>query len=151
MKMPNEAERELREAVRLDEKDEASWVALGGVLRVAGKNADAAEAYGHALALAPRDQTAILGRATALADTGKWEEAEQLLKTAAAESPDSPAIAHDLGVVEFRLGRWDASVDAFQKAASAAPGSAETKTALARAVAVRDFLAAARPVAPAAP
>jgi Tfp pilus assembly protein PilF len=150
-KMPNEAEREFREAVRLDEKDEASWVALGGVLRGAGKNPEAAEAYGHALALAPRNQTAILGRATALADTGKWEDAEQLLKGAAADSPDSPAIAHDLGVVEFRLGHWDAAVEAFQKAASAAPASAETKAALARSLAVRDFLAAARPVAPAAP
>ncbi|HET9794053.1 MAG TPA: tetratricopeptide repeat protein [Thermoanaerobaculia bacterium] len=151
MKSAPEAERELREAVRLDEKDEASWVALGGVLKAAGKNADAADAYGHALALAPRDETAILGRATALADTGRWEDAEQLLKSAAAEMPGSAAIVHDLGVAEFRLGKWDAAVEALQKAAAAAPGSAETKAALARAVAVRDFLAAARPIAPAAP
>ena len=150
-KMAREAERELREAVRLDDKDEGSWVALGEVLRSAGKNEEAAGTYAKALALSPRDETAILGRANALADTGKWEDAEQLLKSAAADQPASAAIAHDLGVVEFRLERWDAAVDAFTKAAAAAPASAETKAALARATAVRDFLAAARPIAPAAP
>jgi Tfp pilus assembly protein PilF len=149
--MPKEAERELREAVRLDDHDEGSWVALGEVLSSSGKNDEAAEAYGKALGLSPKNETAILGRAAALADTGKWEETEQLLKIASADLPASAPIAHNLGVAEFRLGHWDAAVDAFGKAAAAAPASAETKTALARATAVRDFLAAARPVAPAAP
>jgi len=42
-------------------------------------------------------------------------------------------------------------VGAFQKATELAPASAESKAGLARATALRDFLAAARPAAPAAP
>jgi cytochrome c-type biogenesis protein CcmH/NrfG len=61
------------------------------------------------------------------------------------------ALFHDLGVVEFRLGHYDAAVAAFQRAAEIAPASAESKAGLARATSVRDFLAAARPIAPVGP
>ena len=149
-KSPREAERELREAVRLDDKDAASWSALGSVL-LAAKNAEAADAFGHAIAIAPHDETALSGKAAALADAGKWEDAEAYLKQGTADNPSNATLAHDLGVVEFRLGRYDASVAAFQKATDLAPGSADSKAGLARATALRDFLAAARPVAPAAP
>ncbi len=150
-KMPNEGDRELREAVRLDPQDEASWVALGQVLLAAKNVAGAADAFGHAIAIAPRNETAIAGKASALAEAGKWQDAEDLLKGATAGNAGGAALFHDFGVVEFQLSRYEAASAAFQRAVELAPASAESKTALARAVAVRDFLAASRPAPAPAP
>jgi len=149
--MPKEAERELREAVRLDEKDESSWMALGTVL-FAAKNPEAADAFGHAIALSPHDEAALTGKAGALAEAGKWADAQTYLQQATADNASMAALFHDLGVVEFRLGNYDASVAAFQRAVEIAPASAESKAGLARSTSVRNFLAAARPLsAPAGP
>jgi len=147
--MPKEAERELREAVRLDEKDEPSWSALGNVL-FAAKNPEAADAFARAIALAPHDEPALSGRAGALAESGKWADAESFLKQATTDNPSVAALFHDLGVVEYRLGHYDAAAAAFQRASELAPAAPESKAGLARATAVRDFFAAARPLAPAA-
>lgn len=146
--MAKEAERELREAVRLDEKDESSWMALGAVL-FAAKNPEAVDAFGHAIALSPHDEAALTGKAAALAEAGKWAEAQTYLQQATADNTTVAALFHDLGVVEFRLGHYDASVAAFQRAVEIAPASAESKAGLARATSVRDFIAAARTLAPA--
>ena len=148
--MPKEAERELREAVRLDEKDEASWLALGKLL-FAAKNPESVDAFGRAIALSPHDEAALTGKAAALADAGKWAEAETHLQQATADNASMASLFHDLGVVEFRLGKYDAAVAAFQRAAAIAPASAESKAGLARATSVRDFLAAARPITPVGP
>ena len=143
-KMPKEGERELREAVRLDPQDAPSWVALGTVLLGAKNDADAADAFGHAIAISPRDEVAIAGKAFALGDAGKWTEAEDLLKTSTAGNAGGAALYHDLGVAEFQLGHYDDAAAAFKRAAELAPASAESKAALARSTAVRDFLAASR-------
>jgi tetratricopeptide (TPR) repeat protein len=145
-----EAERELREAVRLDEKDEASWLALGRLL-FAEKNPEAVDAFGKAIALSPHDEAALTGKAAALADAGKWPETQAYLQQATADNASMAALFHDLGVVEFRLGHYDAAAVAFQRAAEIAPASAESKAGLARATSVRDFLAAARAISPVGP
>jgi Flp pilus assembly protein TadD len=137
--MLKEAERELREAVRLDAADAASWNALGTTLLAGNDGNAAAEAYSHALEISGGDETALTGRAAGLCAAGNWPGAAELLRKAQAEHADSALLAHDLGVAEFHLGRYAEAVRAFEKEAQLSPGSAEAQAALAKARSVRAF------------
>src|SRR5437763_3325864 len=76
----------------------------------------AAEAYGRALTVAPKDAAVLanLGYSLYLADD--YEGALRRLKRAAKLAPGTPVIDHSLGVVEARLRRYD---DAFKHLAAA--------------------------------
>ncbi len=142
-KMLKESERELREAVRLDAKDAASWNALGTVLLAGNDGNGAAEAFSHSLEISGGDETALTGKAAGLSAGGNWSGAAELLRKAQEEHADSVVLAHDLGVAEFRLGRYAEAVRAFEKEAQLSPGSADAQAALARARSARDFETAA--------
>ena len=53
--------------------------AIGGIFVKMGRPADALESYGRALAIAPRDEQALEGRAELLAAAGRRVEAAELL------------------------------------------------------------------------
>lgn len=76
----------------------------------------AAEAYGRALTVAPKDAAVLanLGYSLYLADD--YEGALRRLKQAARLAPGTPVINNDLGIVEARLRHYD---DAFKHFASA--------------------------------
>ena len=142
-KMTKEAERELREGLRLDPKDAWCWNALGTVLLSKNDGAGAAEAFSHSLELSSGDETAITGKAAGLSASGNWTAAAELLRTSQEQRPDSAILAHDLGVVEFQLGRYAESARAFEAESRLSPSSAEAQAALAKARAARDLEAAA--------
>jgi tetratricopeptide (TPR) repeat protein len=142
-RMHKEADRELSEAVRLDPKNPVFENALGTSKLRQGDFTAASEAFTRARALAPGDETASTGLAAALTAAGKPAEAEAVLKQAGADLPRSFAIANDLGVVEVRLGNYDAAVAAFTRALEISPESADAAAALARAASLRGFQAAA--------
>jgi tetratricopeptide (TPR) repeat protein len=142
-KMLNESERELREAIRIEEKDAGSWNALGVVLLAENDGNGAADAFSHALGISPGDEVAITGRAAGLSSAGDWAGAAELLRKAQSEHPDSALLAHDLGVAEFQLARYTEAVRALEKEIQLSPDSTEVQVALAKARAVRDFEAAA--------
>ncbi|MGH9443293.1 MAG: tetratricopeptide repeat protein [Thermoanaerobaculia bacterium] len=150
-KMLKESERELREAVRLDGKDAVSWNALGTVCLARNDGAAAAEAFSHAIEISGDDEIAITGKAAALSSASNWTEAAELLRKSQSEHPQSPLLAHDLGVAEYEMGRFGESARAFETEVRLSPASEEAKAALAKARAARDFEASAVPTGSPAP
>jgi cytochrome c-type biogenesis protein CcmH len=89
--------------------DLAGWKRLGRSYLVLGQAKDAADAYGKAAALAPRDEEAALGRAQALrAAQGETEtlsaETIDAYRAAAALSPDEPEALWYLGLAAKQKG-----------------------------------------------
>lgn len=149
-KMFRESEREFKEALRLDPKDAISSNSLGTVLMARNDQEGAAQAFSTTLASLPGDETAITGKAAALGAAKKWDQAAETLRTAFPDTK-SAAVAHDLGVAEFNLGRYAEAVRAFEREAELSRGSEAAKSALARATSARDLEAAAVVLRGAAP
>jgi tetratricopeptide (TPR) repeat protein len=148
-KMFKEADRELSEAARLEPGNAGYWDALGEVRMRSNDPARAADAYSRAASLAPDDETAVTGLAAALAEFGRWGEAEAVLRKAASESlPNSAAVANDLGVVEISMRRFDEAVRSFERATKLSPSSQDYAASLERARQMLAFERAALTPAP---
>lgn len=78
------------------------WTRLADIARQAGRNADAAQHYGRALALLPAEPGPAHGqiwflRGSANELAGNWTEAEGDLRRAVAQEPDNPLYLNYLG------------------------------------------------------
>jgi tetratricopeptide (TPR) repeat protein len=125
--------------------------AIGGILVKMGRPADALESYGRALAIAPRDEQALRGRAELLAAAGRRVEAAELLDRLAdvldasgrlADASDAARRALELA--ESRERRRQ--VEAYAERLRASAGDEAAARALAQVLRILE-----PPVAPAAP
>jgi tetratricopeptide (TPR) repeat protein len=71
-------------------------------------------------------------KATELAQSGQYDQAEAAFKEIAAKSPNVPEIYYNLGYVAGQKKDWAAAEAAYQKALEIKPGYADAYTALAR-------------------
>jgi tetratricopeptide (TPR) repeat protein len=112
------AERELRDAARLDRRGHDAYVNLGRVLRRQGRHEEAREAFDIAVRRAPSDPQALLGRGLARAATGDVRGAEQDFRRSAELGPNDaePLLAlgdlqRDLGSVSEAVATYRAAID----------------------------------------
>lgn len=93
----------------------------GDRLRTARRYADAAEAYGAALALAPSRTDIRVQYGNMLKDSGGLAEAETVYRLALTERPDDADIHLQLGHCLKLQGRRPAALEAYLRAATLAP------------------------------
>ncbi len=95
-----------------------------------GQLAAAEPIYREVLASAPEHPTALSLLGTVCLQTGRDEEAADLLERAVALKPDEPGWFGNLGVVLRKLERYPEAATALQRALELKPDSAETLTNL---------------------
>lgn len=112
------AERELRDATRLDRRGHDAYVNLGRVLRRQDRHAEARQAFDLAVQRAPSDPAALLGRGLTRAATHDVRGAEQDFRRAAELAPNDaePLLAlgdlqRDLGAVAEAVATYRIAID----------------------------------------
>jgi tetratricopeptide (TPR) repeat protein len=120
-----------RQAIGMDAKYPLAWLGLGKSLGAQKKMDDAAEAYRHALELAPALSDANLNRADILMQRGKLDEAAAACEAALKASPESPNALLKLADVCARQGRDDESLRLLKQAQQMAPYTHPPKVLLA--------------------
>lgn len=110
------AERELRDAARLDRQGHDAYVNLGRVLRRQGRHDDARMAFEIAVERAPTDPDALLGRGLARAATGQVGDAESDFRRAAELAPNDAEPLLALGDLQRDLGAVDDAVATYRQA-----------------------------------
>lgn len=93
-------------AVAADPASSHSWAQLGHALAAGGRNDDALDAFGRAIALS-RVTSAYLGRADLLLERGRLEGARADLETVLSAYPDNAEARERLALVWQRAGRLD--------------------------------------------
>ena len=110
---------------------------LGELLQAMKRNAEAADAYGKAIALAKAQNATtdmwslLLLRASALEQAGRWPEAKQALQQGLAISPEQPLLLNYLGYGQLERGEnMDAAEAMIRKASQLAPDDASITDSL---------------------
>ena len=127
----------LKRAHEVDTKSPAILAELGRTLGSLEAWTEAAEAYGQAAALAPKDPAIRRGYGGALLALNQPELAEQEYRAAVAVKADAPGYC-GLGVTLDLQGRHDEAEAAFRKAYQLDPKSAGTRANLALSLALWD-------------
>jgi GT2 family glycosyltransferase/tetratricopeptide (TPR) repeat protein len=116
------AEEAYRIALNEKSNDPDIHLQLGHCLKLQGKKAAALEAYGEAARLG--GQTALrLQYADMLRESERFAEAEMVYQSVLADQPDDWHVSLQLGHCLKSLGRWQAALDAYRRAAGLAPFS----------------------------
>jgi tetratricopeptide (TPR) repeat protein/GT2 family glycosyltransferase len=102
----------------LDEPECETHIREGDRLRDAKRYADAAEAYGKALALAPSRTDIRVQYGNMLKDSGQLAEAESVYRSALTERPDDADIHLQLGHCLKLRGRRPAALEAYLRAST---------------------------------
>ncbi|MFL6752641.1 MAG: tetratricopeptide repeat protein [Sphingomicrobium sp.] len=110
---------------------------LGGLMEAMDRHAEAADAYGRAIALANAQGlksdlwTLLLFRASSLEAAGRWTEARQVLEQGLAIAPDQPLLLNFLGYGKLERGEdLDAAEAMIRKASELAPDDASITDSL---------------------
>jgi Tfp pilus assembly protein PilF len=111
----HDAEKELREALRLRPDLLEAHVSLGKVLMHQGKLPEAEKEFREALRLRPDDPGAHYNLGIFLGDQGKLAEAEKEYREALRLRPDYPEAHCNLGNALQRQGRFAESLDAYKR------------------------------------
>ena len=104
-----------------DEQDCEVLIRQGDRLRDCGRYAEAAEAYGGALVIAPSRTDIRVQYGNMLKDSGRLIEAESVYRQALAERPDDPDIYLQLGHCLKLQGRCSAALEAYSRGSGAPP------------------------------
>ncbi|MBX7194307.1 MAG: tetratricopeptide repeat protein [Sandaracinaceae bacterium] len=110
------AERELRDAARLDRRGHDAYVNLGRVLRREGRHEEAREAFDVAVQRAASDPDALLGRGLARAATLDVRGAEADFRRAAELAPNDAEPLLALGDLQRDLGDVETAVTTYRSA-----------------------------------
>jgi tetratricopeptide (TPR) repeat protein len=110
------AEVELRRATELDQVGHDAWINLGRLLRERGDHEHSLSAFETAVARAPSDPDAILGRGLERAANGMVEGAEQDFRRAAELAPNDAEPLLALGDLQRDLGFVQEAVDTYRDA-----------------------------------
>ena len=113
------------------------WVRLGDVLDAMGRHAEAAEAYGRAVAAVqnggagPEPWTLHLLRGAALEQGDSWPEAKSALELARTLAPDNPIVLNYLGYARLERGeQLDEAEALIARASKLAPDDASITDSL---------------------
>ncbi|MFL6763632.1 MAG: tetratricopeptide repeat protein [Sphingomicrobium sp.] len=124
----NEAYQVAASAAASPGADSSDFSRLGDVLQSLKRHAQAADAYGRAIALAQAQNlkselwSLLLLRASALEDAGRWPEARAALQQALAIAPDQPLLLNFMGYGQLERGENVDSAEAMiRKASELAP------------------------------
>ena len=101
--------------------DARIWFQLGRVAR----GEEAVEAYGRAIALAPRSSSALINRANLLAAAGRLSEAMADYRRAYVAAPGAPAALFSLAVALRDNGLHDEALELFRKGGADVSASAD--------------------------
>ncbi len=134
------AAKRLSLAASIEPRNASHHFNLGEALSLAGRHADASEAYRRAIKLEPRNARAQAGLAFALQALGSASEALDALARAAALDRKAADIQMNYGVALQHAGRIDEAVPVLRQAAALAPTVAETHFNLGAALAARNDL-----------
>ncbi len=136
------AERELRDAARLDRQGHDAFVNLGRVLRRQGRHQDALSAFEVAVGRAQTDPDAVLGRGLARAATGDVRGAEQDFRRSAELAPNDAEPLLALGDLQRDLGAVSEAVDTYRLAIDREDADAASWLKLGNALALLEDYAA---------
>lgn len=133
----NEAYQVAASAAAAPGAESTDYSRLGDVLQAMKRPAQAADAYGRAIALAQAQNlkgelwTLLLLRANALQDAGRWPEAKAALQQGLALAPDQPLLLNFLGYAELEKGEnMDSAEAMIRKASELAPDDASITDSL---------------------
>jgi cytochrome c-type biogenesis protein CcmH len=117
------AVKKLQAGLAADPKDKEAWILLGDVYRKVDRTAEAADAYGHALALDPADPAlkAALAEMMVKAAGGRVEAGARDLF---AQAPDQPAARYYLALAEAQGADWPDALKDWQALAASSPPDA---------------------------
>ena len=118
---PAEAVAWLRAEAARRATDARIWFQLGRVAR----GEEAVQAYGQAIALAPRSSSALINRGNLLAAAGRLSEAMEDYRRAYAAAPTSPAAVFSLAVALRDNGLHEEALDLFRKGGAHVSASAD--------------------------
>ncbi len=107
------------------------WLERGLELEEEGRHADAADAYGRAVALKPEAAVAHFNLANAFAALGRLKAAEETLRLAVAIDPGFETAWYNLGGLLEASGRRDEAAEALRRAVAASPAFADARFNLA--------------------
>jgi tetratricopeptide (TPR) repeat protein len=111
-----DAERALREALRLDERNANAWSRLARILRRADRHDEAERALARALEIHPDFSEAHADRAAWLLEDGRAEQALPYIERALASDPHTLQYWQLLGSIRHALGQPDEARRAYQAA-----------------------------------
>lgn len=129
-KNPTEAEAVLREAVRLDDRNEFAWFVLANVLYGMGQRNEAKQLLQKALLLAPTHGGAYATKAEWLLADNTLKEAYTAIQDAIRMEPSISNHWRLLGIIADKLDRIDESARAYQVALRLNPIDSTLKQAL---------------------
>jgi tetratricopeptide (TPR) repeat protein len=115
----------LSEPVVLGAPDHLPHVLLGNACLRAGRNQDAAAAFGATLARSPWYLSAFLGRAAAYQELGLYDRADDDLQAALAIAPANSDLLMSLGRLDTRRGRLEQAISDYRRAADLTPSLAD--------------------------
>ena len=120
-----EAEANAKKAVELDNHIPSVYVTLGRMHDTAGKHDLALQEFQHALALDPRNATAMAGMGRAYELAGRLPDAEASFRKAADLQPNDWDGHNTLAMYYDRQGKYPESIAEFKRALELAPDSAQ--------------------------
>ena len=122
MRRYDEAEIEIRKALRLNGDLVPGWTLLSGVLSSLGRFAEAEEAANHAIALQADNPEAWINLGRALLEQGSLESAEKANHRALQLAPGQAQAAYNLGCALQYQARCEEAVEVFRLATDIDPG-----------------------------
>ena len=115
---PRIAEGFFRRYVGEETDDAWGWIALGNVLAVERKFRNAVDAYDHAVALAPAEREAAIGRARVLASAGLTDMSIRQYEAWTRSHAEDAEAERELAVQQRRAGRYRESNRSYRNSAS---------------------------------
>ena len=98
-----------------------AWFMTAELYRSQANYPGAVAAYGEVLRIEPRHLSARIGRASLLADTGKFDDAQSDIDAARKISPGRPLVEYTAALLLFRQGKFEPALAISQKVLAAVP------------------------------
>ncbi len=102
----------------------------GWLHHLAGRHAQAAEAYQRAMTLEPAAVEARLGAMLPLMALRRWKDAERIGEEVLALAPGDFTAVSRLAFIQYSQGQWQRAEPLYRRALAAWPASAEMRTGL---------------------
>jgi len=118
-------EQKAQETIRCWPDHFLGWKALGNVLLMQGRPADALDPLSNAAKLAPNDAQARQNLGSALLELGRFAEAEQSYRQALALKPDYVQAHNNLAIALTNLGRFEQAEASYRQALTLKPDFTE--------------------------
>lgn len=107
-----------------------AWLRKGWLHYLAGRHAQAAEAYQRAMTLEPAAVEAHLGAMLPLMALRRWKDAERIGEEVLTMAPGDFTATSRLAFIQYSQGQWDKAEPLYRRALAAWPASPEMRTGL---------------------